>query len=153
MAFFEQLGKKLTDAGQGVAQQTRNMADIARLNNTISEKKKRMMADLTTLGEKYYAAHRDDPDAELSEFIAAIVALEAEIHQCEEEIKQIKGVTKCPGCGADVPLGAAFCSVCGRPAEQPAPVIPEGMRECPHCHKPVPAENKFCTGCGTKMED
>ena len=153
MPFFEQLGKKLTDAGQGVAQQARNTADIARLNSAISEKKKLIAADMAALGERYYAAHKDDPSAELSDLVSAINSLNEEIHRCEEEIKQIKGVTKCPGCGADVPLGAAFCSVCGKPAEQPAPVIPEGMRECPNCHRPVPAENKFCTNCGTKMDD
>ncbi len=32
MAFFEQIGKCLTDAGQNVAQQTKDFADVTKLN-------------------------------------------------------------------------------------------------------------------------
>ena len=38
MAFFEQLGKRLADAGQGVAQQTKNLADVTRLNSAIPKR-------------------------------------------------------------------------------------------------------------------
>ena len=38
MAFFEQLGKRLTDAGQNVVQQTKNLADVTQLNSAISDR-------------------------------------------------------------------------------------------------------------------
>ena len=42
MAFFEQLGKKITDAGQGVAQSGKNAMDVSRLNSLISDRKKQI---------------------------------------------------------------------------------------------------------------
>lgn len=154
MAFFEQLGKKLSDAGQGVAQSSRNAVDIAKLNSAVSDKKKQIAQAYSAIGEKYYELHKDSAEEELSALVSNVNQLFAEIHDCENQIKTIRGVAKCANCGADIPTGAAFCSVCGAPAPEPErPAAPEGTRECPNCHKFVPVGNKFCTGCGAKMED
>lgn len=153
MAFFEQLGKKITDASQGVAQSGKNVMDVARLNNLISDKKKQIAANYSALGEAYYAAHKDDANPEQSRFVFAIKALFDDIERAENEIKQIKGVVKCPTCGADIPLGAAFCSVCGTVTpEQTKAAAPAGIRTCPQCGKPAAEGNKFCTGCGYNFE-
>ena len=42
MSIFEKIGEKLSGAGQGVAQQVKNFADVARLNSIISEKESRL---------------------------------------------------------------------------------------------------------------
>lgn len=42
MSIFEKIGEKLSGAGQGVAQQVKNFADVARLNSIISEKEKQI---------------------------------------------------------------------------------------------------------------
>lgn len=42
MAFFENIGKKITDAGQGVALQTKKLTDTTRLNAKIAENKEKM---------------------------------------------------------------------------------------------------------------
>ena len=112
MAFFEQIGKKLTDAGQGVAQQTKNIADVARLNVAISEKERKIAQLYTVIGQSYYEKHKDDPNVEIPE-VAEVNALVAEIAQSRQEISQIKGVQNCPACGAEVSDGAAFCTACG----------------------------------------
>lgn len=117
MAFFEQIGKKITDAGQGAAQSAKNLADVTKLNSSISDKEKKISQLYFAIGEAFFQAHKGEVGGEQSENIAAINALLAEIDQCREEIKQIKGVTKCPNCGADVKLGAAFCSACGTKME------------------------------------
>ena len=156
MAFFEQLGKKLTDAGQGVAQQTKNFADVTRLNSEISEKEKKIAQLYRTVGQTYYERHRDDPAPELEAQVQEIRALFAEIAQHQEEIKQIKGIVKCPSCGADVPLQAAFCNSCGakmEPASPQAAVHTEDTKICPVCGAASPRENRFCTSCGTKFDE
>ena len=155
MAFFEQLGKRLTDAGQGVAQQTKNFTDVTRLNGTISEKEKKISQLYAAIGQAYFERHRNDAAAEEAQKIGEINALLAEIAQCREEIKQIKGVVKCPSCGADVALHCAFCSACGarfpqdEAAGQPAAA---DARLCPSCGAAVPKENLFCNRCGTKLD-
>lgn len=154
MAFFEQLGKKISDAGQGVAQQTKNLADVTRLNSAISDKEKAISQLYSTLGHAYYESHKNDPSADEPDTIESINALFAEIAECREEIKQIKGVVKCPNCGGDVPLSSAFCPGCGtkivREAEA-APSVPE-KRVCPACGAQVPEGNRFCTSCGMKLD-
>lgn len=63
MAFFEQLGKHLTDAGQNVTQQTKNLAEITRLNSTISEKEKKISELYLKAGQSFYERHKSDTSA------------------------------------------------------------------------------------------
>ena len=121
MAFFEQLGKRLTDAGQNVAQQTKNLADVTQLNSAISDREKKISQLYLSIGQQYYESHKGDLSAEHRELINEINTLQAENEQNREKIKQIKGVVKCPHCGADVPLNAAFCSICGTKMIQSVP--------------------------------
>lgn len=161
MAFFEELGKKISNAGQGVAQQTKNFADVAKLNSAISEKERQIAQLYTQIGSQFYDRHKDDTGSEFPEQIAAITALINEIAQCRENIKAIKGLIKCPGCGADIPAGTLFCNTCGtrivqeqQPAPQPVQAAPTGAtRFCTSCGSPVPEGYAFCTNCGNKLDN
>ena len=108
------------------------------------------------IGQAYYEHHKIDPQGEEIERIQKISSLNAEILECKENIKQIKGVTKCPNCGADVSLDAAFCNACGTKIPPAAKVEDISSNEsgalCPKCHNPVTAGNAFCNHCGTKIE-
>lgn len=154
MDFFEQLGKRLTDAGQDVAQQTKNLADVTQLNSAISDKEKRISQLYLNIGQLYYEEHKDDSTAEHQETIGEINALYAEIAQNREKIKQIKGVAKCPRCGTDVPLNAAFCNACGTKMERTGGTSETNgaQRHCPVCHAVVGAEDAFCNNCGAKVD-
>ena len=156
MAFFEQLGKKITDAGQGATQQAKNFAEVTRLNSAISDKEKQISQIFTEIGQSYYENHKSDPQAEDIERITAINMLDAEMRQCREKIKKIKGVTKCPNCGEDVPFNAAFCNACGAKIPPTEPMGYDADSEptvlCPMCGKPVSASNLFCNHCGAKLD-
>lgn len=153
MAFFEQLGKRLSDASQNVAQQTKNLADVSQLNSANSEKEKQIKRLIFELGKAYYEAHKKDFDAEGVEIIGEINTLYREIHDNHEKIKQIKGIVKCNNCGADVPVGATFCNGCGTKVERPTAdeASASGQRFCPSCDAVVPEGNLFCTKCGTRL--
>lgn len=156
MAFFEQIGKRLTDAGQGVAQQTKNFTDVTRLNGMISEKERKISQLYSSLGQSYYEAHKSDSEADERRKIEEINTLFAEIAQCRESIKQIKGVVKCPNCGAEVALTAAFCNACGAKISHGAETeqtAADRTQICPNCHAPVESGNIFCNHCGTKLRD
>lgn len=154
MAFFEQIGKRLTDAGQNVAQQTKDLADVTKLNTAISEKEKRISQLFLLVGQSYYEKHKNDDTAEELEKIAEINALYAEIFTKREKIKEIKGVVKCENCGADVPLNAAFCNACGTKVNRTEPTKKntEEVCMCPTCQAVVEKGNLFCNHCGTKIE-
>ena len=151
---MEQLGKRLTDAGQSVAQQSKNFADVTQLNSSISDKEKKISQLYLNLGQLYYEGHKEDLSAEHREILDLINTLYTEIAQHREKIKQIKGVVKCPHCGADVPLNASFCNACGAEIERNESVSEkdEAQRYCAICHAAVHAEDSFCNNCGAKID-
>ncbi len=155
MAFFEELGKRITDAGQGVAQQTKNLADVTRLNGAISEKEKQISQLIFSIGQDYYMRHKEDSDSEEQQFIEQINALYAEIAKHQEEILLVKGFVKCPSCGADVSVQASFCNSCGTKVERMEIVEAAGAetKTCPSCGATVGAENNFCNQCGAKLSE
>lgn len=155
MDLFEHLGKKLTGAGQNVAQQTKNITDVARLNNEIANKEKAIAKLYSEIGRAYYDRHKDDPAAEELKMVSEVSRLCGEIAQCQETIKQIKGIVKCPFCGSEVSTESVFCSVCGE--RIPSVSVPiqkeeQGTKTCPNCHAIVSDDCTFCVFCGTKLD-
>ena len=155
MAFFEQLGKRITDAGQSAAQQTKGFADVSRMNRAISEKEKKISQLYLAIGQSYYENHKDSETCEELDKIREINNLFAEIAANRKSINQKKGVLKCEKCGAEVPPTAAFCHVCGAKInhDEKADVPGDGELICPVCHAVVGKENLFCTHCGTKVRN
>lgn len=155
MALFEQIGKRLTDAGSNVAQQTKDLAEVTKLNTAIAEREKKISQLLLQLGQSYYKKHRNDDTANEFGEIAKINALYVEILACKERIKEIKGVTKCENCGADVPLNSAFCNACGAKVNR-IDNTQSRLREvcvCRNCQAVVEKGNLFCAQCGTKIDN
>lgn len=137
MAFFDDLGKKLSQAGQSAVQKTREMADIAKLNSAISDEEKRIDNGYLEIGKLYVSLHDAEHEADFDGLIAAIHESEGKIKDYQQQIKDIKGVVKCEKCGAEVSNNAAFCSSCGapmpvvKPVETPAEAPAEAAVETP----------------------
>lgn len=135
MPFFDNIGKRISDAGQNVAKQTKNLADITQLNSAISERQKGIQQLYLSLGQAYYETHKNDPAAEESEKIRQINTLFCEIAQCRDKIAQIR---------------SSNASIAR--AEQPVPTqIEEEGNLCPKCGAAVMEGNLFCNQCGSKL--
>ena len=152
MAFFDQLGKQISNAGKNVAQQTKNLADSTLLQNSISEKQKAAQQLYAALGQHYYETHKDDPDASGYATMCQISTLLSEITQCREQLGRLRGNNICPHCGAEIPGDSQFCRGCGARMEPSTPVqnVPQG-HVCPQCGAQMPETNLFCTLCGCKL--
>lgn len=131
MAFFDDLGKKLTQAGQSAVQKTKEVADIAKLNSLIYDEEKRISNNYLEIGKLYVSLHADGHEADYDEMIAAIRESEAKIKECRHQITEIKGIVVCEKCGAEVPVHAAFCSTCGAPmpVKEPEEVVAQTPAE------------------------
>jgi Zn finger protein HypA/HybF involved in hydrogenase expression len=127
MAFFEDLGKKLTCFGQTAAQKTKDLTEIARLAAANADRNRKIDQLYEEIGKAYYNAHKDDAFSESADQILEITALFAEIASAQDEINRIKGIVKCANCGADVESGNAYCNACG--AKMEAPVAEESAQE------------------------
>lgn len=157
MAFFEEISKKITNAGQGVAQQAKNLSDTTRLNAKISENKKRMSQLLFEMGNDYYKKHRKDQNCEEQEYIDRLNVLFREILRYQKEIEEIKTSETCKVCGSRIIEGAAFCMSCGSRvgAEEIEDAEDEtaDVRQCPACGADIDEDSTFCTACGQRLED
>lgn len=152
MSFLDNIGSKASAAGQAAAEKARNFAEVTRLNGVISDHEKRISRLYFEIGQSYYERHKDDPEAEELERIAAITDTNEKIAVCREQIKTLKGVEKCPNCGADVQNGSQFCNNCGtRMPPASMKTAPKAGLTCPTCGAAVAEGNLFCNNCGTKL--
>lgn len=122
MAFFDELGKKISQAGQNAVQKGKELADIAKLNSAVYDEEKKIDDNYREIGKLYASLHGENPDVDFAPLIAAIHESEGKIVEYKQQIKDIKGVVCCEKCGAEVSSNAAFCSSCGAPMPVVKPV-------------------------------
>ena len=152
MSFFDNIGSKASAAGQAAAEKARNFAEVNRLNGVISDHEKRISRLYFEIGQSYYERHKDDPEAEELERIAEITDTNEKIAVCRNQIKTLKGVEKCPNCGADVQNGSQFCNKCGtRMPPASMKTAPKAGLTCPTCGTELESDAAFCFNCGTKL--
>ena len=116
MPLFNDLGKKLSATTQNVVRGTKELADTAKLNSQISDENKQIANLYSQIGKQYYESSEADAETPLGKLCLAINEAKERIAKLEAEILEIKGVKRCPSCGADIPPGTAFCGACGTKA-------------------------------------
>lgn len=147
MAFFEDLGKKISQTSQDAVQKAKDTAEILKLNGMISDEEKKIKAKYIEIGKKYFETYAEACNTCFADMINEIKASQSNIDVYKEQIKQLKGITKCPDCGADLASGDAFCTNCGKKTavETAAKIF------CTACGNDV-SNSVFCTNCGKKVE-
>ena len=153
MAFFDDIGKAFTNAGQGAFQKTKEMADIAKFSSMLTEEEKKLNNVYFQIGKAYVQAHPEDYEEAFSVYFQSCNDIKKNIEDIRARIQQLKNVAECPGCGAEISADAVFCSVCGYHMPPKVVVIPEGMVKCATCGAAVKKEMRFCTTCGAPMAD
>ena len=64
MGFFDNIGKTLSNAGQTIAQKSKDVVDTAKLNSAISDEQKIIAAAYEKIGRLYAERHADYPEPE-----------------------------------------------------------------------------------------
>lgn len=154
MAFFDNVGKKLSQAGQGALQKTKEMADIARLNSLIADEEKRLNNNYYQIGKLYAQLHSVDCEDCFTTYISAVNESLKKIDDLKAELQALRAVAKCPSCGAEVPTSSMFCNACGTAMPNAADKTnaqPADSVKCNNCGAFVNKNMRFCTSCGTPM--
>mgnify|MGYP002529134409 CR=1 FL=1 len=112
MDVISKLGESLTEAGKDVSQKVKDMTGIARLNMDIKAKESYISKQYAAIGEQYYELHKDDVEP-LFEEMALINEAKEEILRMQNELADLKGMKKCPSCGATADQEAQYCPSCG----------------------------------------
>ncbi len=155
MAFFDELGKKISQTGQGVVQKTKDATETLKLNSMISDEEKRVNELYTEIGKKYFELHSETFETELENMINGIKQSQSRISAFSEQVKKLKGVVRCPNCGGEVAYNSQFCNLCGAAMNSPTAASTRQNanvnRYCPVCGAAVSQDKAFCTNCGNKM--
>lgn len=153
MAFFDNLGAKLSKTGQITVQKANDLADITKLNLRTGELNKNIQGLYTKLGEQYYALHSESPEEALAGICGEIDAANRELEQIRTDLQLLRQIKVCPSCGNENPTDARFCCKCSAalpeltPRQAPAA---EG-RFCTQCGAPLLENAQFCTKCGARL--
>ncbi len=152
MAFFEDLGKKLSGVGQSAVQKTQNATDSIRLNNQINEEERKINAAYLNIGKRYVELHGSKMEPEFAAWIQEIEGCQQRINECRVQVRRNKGLTVCTNCGAEIPEMSPFCKLCGAKnvvAEQLAAAA--AANRCTKCGHPLNPGTAFCTNCGAPV--
>lgn len=110
MGFFNDLGKKTSEATNKITKETK-------LKLKINENKNKITDLYEEIGKKVYEKHTRNENIsikeELEEECSKIDALSNEIEEARKEIMQLNNKKQCPKCYAEIEKDAAFCSKCG----------------------------------------
>lgn len=155
MAFFDDLGKKISSTSQSVMNKAKGMVDISGLKGQISEEEKNINQYYLSLGKLYYDTQKETPTPELSELVSMIQKSFNHIDELKAAIAEIENANKCPNCGAIVEEDMLFCINCGAKLEkkepEPQPQT-QPTKYCISCGAQIQADAVFCMHCGTKQE-
>lgn len=145
MAFFKDLGKKITEGVQDASEKASELVEVNKLNLAISKEKGAVDEAKKQIGEKIftmYKAGQSVPDA-LSNELAIIETHLQTIAGFEAKISEIKGE---PGIPKAEPQSAA-------PAAPPPPAESSAAAGvfCGNCGAKLPEGTTFCGECGQKV--
>lgn len=149
--------------------------------NLLQAEQKKIEQVYSKIGERYYAAHKDDKNCEFPDLMDEIKTCEQTMADHKAEVLRQQELMLCPACGAEIYFKSFFCNFCGtrvaypegqKPAEpevepevQPEPepepaVVPVTeevkdapvVRTCKSCGYVVTdPEARFCDNCGVPL--
>lgn len=151
MAFWDNFSQKASETTAKAVQKAKEMSDIAKLNSMISEEETKINNNYYQVGKLYVTMHSHDREEEFAGMVASIAESEEKIKSYRQQIQDIKGIVRCPQCGAEVQSGVAFCSSCGAPMPKVQPVNTDDMVRCEGCGAMNKKGVRFCTSCGKPM--
>lgn len=119
MAFFEELGKTLSDTGKEVATKAKALTETIQLKTQIGAEKTKLEEAYAVIGKLYYEDNSEPKEAYTKAY-EAVRASRARIAALEIELTQSEGSRICAECGAKVPKSSLYCGKCGAPVKEAA---------------------------------
>ncbi|MCD8109577.1 MAG: zinc ribbon domain-containing protein [Clostridiales bacterium] len=152
MAFYDNFGKRIQQTGQGAIEKTKKTAETVKINAAVSEQEKKIQSIYTNIGKAYFEKYADHPeDEDFLPYFQEIEGCTEKIREYQDQLAELKGLTKCKHCGMNISVNAAFCNYCG------TRIIPEASaahsgKTCPNCGQAVKEDQLFCNMCGQRLD-
>ena len=90
MGFFDELGKKISDASQDMMQKGKDFADTTKLNSQIHDEERKISAVYTKIGKKYFEEFHQAAGAGYQDLVDEIHASQAKISEYQEKLNALK---------------------------------------------------------------
>ncbi|MGN0510029.1 MAG: zinc-ribbon domain-containing protein [Lachnospiraceae bacterium] len=113
MAFFDDIGRKLSATSQTMVNKAKGAADITGLKVQISNEEKKLEMYYRNLGKTYYELQKECAEPQVQELVDLITKSFEKIEETKRSINAIESVRICPSCGAVIGEDAVFCVGCG----------------------------------------
>lgn len=91
MGFFDDLGKKVTDAGQKTMQKAQEMSEVARINSLISQNESKINNVYYQIGKLFVSIYGNDCREEFVGMVATVTELEQQNATYKKQIPGCKG--------------------------------------------------------------
>lgn len=118
MAFMDRVGSAISSLADKGVSKTKELKDTARYTMDIKNTENAINQAYREIGKAYYEAHKADAETEFEQ-IGEISELLEELQQLKAKRDEVRGVMKCPNCGAQVKESDRFCTSCGVKLEKP----------------------------------
>ena len=90
MGFFDELGKKISDASQDMMQKGKDFSDTTKLNSQIHDEERKISAVYTKIGKKYFEEFHQAAGAGYQDLVDEIHASQAKISEYQEKLNALK---------------------------------------------------------------
>ena len=90
MGFFDELGKKISDASQDMMQKGKDFADTTKLNSQIHDEERKISAVYTKIGKKYFGEFHQAAGAGYQDLVDEIHASQAKISEYQDKLNALK---------------------------------------------------------------
>lgn len=118
--FFEDLGKRIGETAETVANKAGEAVEIQRLRNQIRSLERENEKDLTEIGNIIYRLYKKNKkvEEEAAAYCEAIENREDSIREYQHKIVEVRGAVKCHACGRMAAKEMSFCPYCGEKIEK-----------------------------------
>lgn len=123
MSLFEDFKKNVTDFTENVAKKSSTVIETQKLKLQKSSLESDLRDCYVALGrlyEKRLASGCDELSDE-GRLMEKLASVRSSMIHIDEELRKLKGVVRCPGCGQYISKEFDFCPKCGAPVSKAAP--------------------------------
>lgn len=115
MAFWEELGKTITDKGKEATKKAKELTEVIQLKSQIAAEKTKISEGYAAIGKLYYEETKDSCKERYQEAFSWVEDSLNRLSVFEEQLSQLEGTRVCAECGCKVAKEDLFCRRCGAP--------------------------------------
>ena len=151
MIDFTTLKSRFMDATGSAKRTAEDIVEVTKMRMQVSQFKSELAKAYEKLGGMVYNMMKEDEQdsGAVNVCIDEIDYILEKIQEAEGKIKELRKVSCCQSCGAEVPADAIYCPKCGAKIERPEPVVSE---ECEAEEVQTEQETEACEECAEAPE-